>query len=62
MGVYKGAFVQRCIFETLMDVFAVAKEQSLYVNVKIDFSPREYVNLRKNLREYVNFRLTGGAS
>ena len=43
-----------------MYVFAVAKEQSLYVNVKIGFSPREYVNLRKNLREYVNFGVTGG--
>ena len=45
-----------------MYVNAVANEQSHYVNVKIDFLPREYVNLRKTLREYVNFGLTGGAS
>ena len=47
---------------TVSCVFTVANEESVYVNVKIDFSPREYVNLRKNLREYVNFRVTGGAS
>ena len=62
IGVYKGAFVQGRVFEKLMYVFTVANEESVYVNVKIDFSPREYVNLRKNLREYVNFRVTGGAS